>query len=67
MITLDLPLNVERAVITQAQQAGMSLEHYLLQHISTLVQPPSVAQFVQGKRLESFGNDPVVRAESPAR
>lgn len=61
MITLDLPPQIEQAVNTRAQQAGVSLEHYLLQYISALVQqtPASVAQFVQGKHLESFGGDPV--------
>lgn len=59
MITLDLPPKIEQAIIQQAQQAGLSVENYLFQHISALAKPVSVAQFVQGKQLESFNGDPV--------
>lgn len=60
MITLNLPLNIEQAISQQARQSGLSVEHYLIQQISALANTPNdVAQFVQGKRLESFPADTV--------
>lgn len=67
MITLDLPPKVEQVVSQQAHQAGVSLEHYLLQKIIELTEQPShsdVLQFLKGKHLESFGHDPLVLQKS---
>ncbi len=58
MITLHLPPKTEQAVLYQAAQMGVSVEAYLLEKIQICVQP-DVAQFVQGKRLDSFDGDPV--------
>jgi|GEM_PF-5723290 hypothetical protein len=59
MITLDLPPKIEQAIYQQAVQAGLSVECYLQERIQSWVQPLDVAQFVQGKSLNSFTGDPV--------
>ena len=58
MITLNLPPKIEQAVHHQATKMGVSVERYLLDCIQSVVQS-DVAQFVQGKRLDSFDGDPV--------
>lgn len=58
MITLNLPPKIEQAVHHQASQMGVSVEHYLLDCIQSVVQS-DVVQFVQGKQLNSFDGDPV--------
>ena len=58
MITLNLPPKIEQAVHHRANQMGVSVERYLLDCIQSVVQS-AVAQFVQGKQLNSFDGDPV--------
>ena len=58
MITLNLPPKIEQAVHHRASQMGVSVERYLLDCIQSVVQS-DVAQFVQGKQLDSFNGDPV--------
>ena len=58
MITLNLPPKIEQAVHHQATKMGVSVERYLLDCIQSVVQS-DVVQFVQGKRLDSFNDDPV--------
>ncbi|QIP47680.1 Uncharacterised protein [Kingella kingae] len=60
MITLDLTPKIEWLLTQQAQQSCLSVEHYLINYISALAnQSSSVAEFMQGKRLDSFSSDPV--------
>ncbi|EIC14252.1 oligoendopeptidase F [Kingella kingae] len=60
MIILDLTPKIEWLLTQQAQQSGLSVEHYLINYISALAnQSSSVAEFMQGKRLDSFSSDPV--------
>lgn len=61
MITLDLPPKIEKAINFNAQQAGLSVENYLLNHIQDFVNQQSscVTHFVLGKTLNSFAGNPV--------
>ncbi|MDK4534919.1 oligoendopeptidase F [Kingella kingae] len=48
------------AINATGATSGLSVEHYLINYISALAnQSSSVAEFMQGKRLDSFSSDPV--------
>ena len=56
---IDLPPQVEINLNAKAELAGVSIEHYIADHLTALAQTPSVADLVKGKQLDSFVGDPV--------
>ncbi len=60
---IELPPQIEQAIISKANHIGISVESYVAMHLTHLANNTntaiSVADLIHGKQLESFGDDPV--------